>query len=133
MVSSMPTAFPKRGSITDVLFDSIDADKDGIISRAEFRTALKSSVIKPMQHGVIGRAADDSKAMSSAAPALLAPTALASALGPPVMLTAPIALPAPAPLAAPVAARVGQSGFAGDRPGKVKAALPDRGGKLPGA
>jgi len=33
----------KMGSVTDALFDAIDADHDGHISRSEFRTALRGS------------------------------------------------------------------------------------------
>lgn len=36
----------KRGSITDVLFDAVDVDHDGLISRSEFRAALKSQVLQ---------------------------------------------------------------------------------------
>lgn len=35
----------KRGSITDVLFDAIDVDHDGCITRDELRTALRSEVV----------------------------------------------------------------------------------------
>merc|ERR1719503_325732 len=39
---------PKRGSITDVLFDALDQDHDGIVSRAEFRAALKGQGMPQM-------------------------------------------------------------------------------------
>lgn len=36
-----------RGSITDMLFEAVDVNRDGMISREEFRKALKSDVVRP--------------------------------------------------------------------------------------
>lgn len=36
-----------RGSITDMLFEAVDVNHDGMISREEFRKALKSDVVRP--------------------------------------------------------------------------------------
>lgn len=54
----------KRGSITDHLFDVVDRDQNGVITRDEFRTALSGGVIR--KNSVDLSHAD--------VPALLAPT-----------------------------------------------------------
>jgi hypothetical protein len=44
--SSRAATSSKASTITDALFTTIDLDSDGVISRTEFRGALKSGVIE---------------------------------------------------------------------------------------
>mmetsp|Transcript_71216 Transcript_71216/g.112786 ORF Transcript_71216/g.112786 Transcript_71216/m.112786 type:complete len:574 (-) Transcript_71216:58-1779(-) len=39
------------GTLTDVLFDAVDVNNNGVIDRAEFRNALKQDVIRPTRFG----------------------------------------------------------------------------------
>jgi len=52
-VTQIPSVLPtlltnRRASETDVLFDKLDKNHDGVVSREEFRSAVKSHIVGPM-------------------------------------------------------------------------------------
>lgn len=65
-VSPQQAAFP-RGSITDALFDFVDADGDGYITRAELRNAVRADCLGPGQEFQRQRAVAPGAAFVSAA------------------------------------------------------------------
>jgi hypothetical protein len=45
--ATAPIAASRKGTITDALFQQLDVNNDGVISRSEFRRGLKGEIIVP--------------------------------------------------------------------------------------
>jgi len=92
----------KRGSITDVLFEAVDSNNDGFITRAEFRQAMRDDIVRIPASGdglVLGT---NTYNVAAQAPVLYAQPAVEYAAAPYTMAApAPLTYAQPAVAAAP--------------------------------